>query len=97
MKGYRELRDRVLGPDTQEDTVQTDYRILFNSPLGRKVLSHMLVELHFFDGILDNSEERVLHNYSISLLSRLGVWKAGNVEGVVGALMNLEPSREGGE
>jgi hypothetical protein len=94
MKSYKELRDRLLGPDKKDDLTQTQYHLLFNSPLGRKVLTHMLTELHFFDGILDDPEEIALRNYAVVLLNRIGVWNADKVEDITNNIMNINPTKK---
>jgi hypothetical protein len=93
--GYKELRDRLRGlPVDDEEEMVNKYRLVFNTPLGRRVLTHILTELHFFDGILANPEEIALRNYGIVLLNRAGVWNAENVEEIVSSLMNISPKRK---
>jgi hypothetical protein len=93
--GYKELRDRLRGqPEDDEAEMVNKYRLVFNTPLGRRVLTHILTELHFFDGILANPEEIALRNYGIILLNRAGVWNAANVEEIVDGLMNISPKKE---
>jgi len=80
-----------------EQSIREEYRRTFNSGAGRKVLAHMLTELHFFDEILDNEEERVLANYARKLLNRLGIWNDLNIDELIGAFMQIAPKEEQGQ
>lgn len=75
-------------------SVTDDYRRVFSTPEGRRVLGHMLVELHFFDEIIDNPEEIALSNYARRLLRNLGIWKGLNVPGIIDAFFELKEKEQ---
>jgi len=83
------LRDFFNIRKDPEEEIKDAYHELFASQLGRKVLAHMLVELHFFDEAV-KEEEVILSNYSRRLLSNIGIWRGGNVDGVVASLLKLD-------
>jgi hypothetical protein len=58
---------------------QEAYRRVFSSADGRKVLTHMLTELHFFDEVVTDSE-LALSNYARRILYYLGVISAQSLE-----------------
>lgn len=81
-------------PKDIEKEIQKDYRSVFTSREGRKVLTHMLAELHFFDELQLTDEEIMLSNYAKRLLSHIGVWKGMNVQEIVNAFIDI---KKGGE
>lgn len=78
---------------TEQDRImlQDAYRRVFGTPEGRIVLGHMLVELHFLDEVVDNSEEQGLANYARRLLKNCGIWNELNVNEIVNAFMDIHP------
>ena len=76
-------------PGTQADKeVRLAYSSVFSGDLNRKVLTRILVELHFFNE-LKTEEEVALHNYAVRLLNQCGVLTAENVPAIVNAIMNI--------
>jgi len=73
------------------------YRRVFTSGAGRKVLGHMLVELNFFDEILNTEEERARSNYARKLLNRIGILNAENIPRVVDALLGVRGEEDKGD
>ena len=97
------MKANILGQkyEDPDEAVVQDYRLVFYSEIGRRVLGHMLAELHFFDEILDDPEEIALANYARNLLSRLGMWpgyRPENVGAIVDAFfsINFKPKSQGG-
>lgn len=82
----RELTAKEMARVERE--VRNDYRNTFLTKAGRKVLTHMLVELHFFDTV-STEEEIALQNYAKNVLNRLGVLTAANVSRLTEALLNV--------
>ena len=80
-----------------EQSIREEYRRTFNSGAGRKVLAHMLAEMHFFDEILATEEERVLANYARKLLNNLGIWNDLTIDELIGAFMQIAPKEEQGQ
>jgi len=87
---YKELKSLMVGSG-DEDSVPLiqDYRRTFNTEHGRRVLTHMLAELHFFDAIVASEEEIALSNYARLLLNHLGVWDSKYVPDIVNHLMSI--------
>jgi len=84
------ILDHLLRPNLEAEVAEREvrkaYHTLFNSPLGHKVLTHMMVRLHFFDEIT-SEEERVMSNYAKDLLNTIGVLQGFNVGLFVKAIM----------
>lgn len=55
-----------------DNEILLDYRNVFNTPEGRRVLTHMLYEMRYFDGDVNTEEGHMLRNYATRLLQRLG-------------------------
>ena len=89
MKGYDELKKMVLGDDGPPDTVKLDYRSTFDTDVGRRVLTHMLTELHFFDEAV-SEEEITLSNYARRILSHLGILRGNRIPDIVNYLMSIK-------
>lgn len=89
---YKRIKSRLIRTGT--DANQADYEraqmyvAVFGSVTGRKVLEHMLSELHFFDETA-GEEEEILRNYARRLLAIMGIWRPVNAEGLVNGLMNI--------
>jgi len=84
---YKQLKERLNGKKEDEDRLQQDYYLTFSSPHGKRVLSHMLSELHFFDELQDDGEEIVLASYARRVLGHIGIFRAENIEGIVSQII----------
>lgn len=89
MKGYDELKRMVLGDGNLPDTVKLDYRSTFDTDVGRRVLTHMLTELHFFDEVV-SEEEVTLSNYARRILNHLGILRGERIPDIVNYLMSIK-------
>jgi len=76
------------------EAVVEAYRRVFSTPEGRRVLGHMLVELHFFDEIIESPEEIALSNYARRLLRNTGIWKGINIPGIIDAFFELREKEQ---
>ena len=85
---YAGIKKLVLGGDTPVDTIKEDYRRTFDTDIGRRVLAHMLTELHFFDESV-SEEEMVLSNYARRVLYHLGVFRGNHIPDIVNYLMSI--------
>lgn len=89
---YNRLKARLTR--TTEDARKVEferaqlYIAVFGSVAGRKVLEHMLADLHFFDEAV-GEEERILRNYARRLLAIMGIWRPINAEEITSGLMNI--------
>ena len=89
MKGYDELKRMVLGDGNLPDMVKLDYRSTFDTDVGRRVLTHMLTELHFFDEVV-SEEEVTLSNYARRILNHLGILRGERIPDIVNYLMSIK-------
>ena len=89
---YKGIKARMTR--TTEDHAAAEYELaqqymaVFNSVVGRKVLEHMLAELHFFDETAGEVEE-IRRNYARRLLAIMGVWRPVNAEEIVSGLLTV--------
>lgn len=95
----KELLKLFKKPDRSEERRRTqDFRSVFGSEAGKRVLGYMLADMHFFDEILNTEEERVLQNYARRILAYCGAWRGQNVPAIVDSLFRLpwqdEPNQE---
>ena len=77
----RELfRRKKVQTENELDSQMVDaYREVFSSQTGRRVLTHMLGELNFFNEEVSETEEVVLSNYARHLLANIGVYSYVNL------------------
>jgi len=88
------LIKKFLEPKEEDtlDDIREEYRRTFDTDSGRRVLTHMLTELHFFDE--KSSEEEVhLSNYAVRILFYLGIVVGENIPTVVSKLLDLISKR----
>lgn len=78
----------------EQDEIKALYRELFNSRLGREVLAHMLVELGYFNEVVESPEERAHFNYARHLLKIMGIIQPRNVVKMVDSLMMIPFAEE---
>ncbi len=64
------------------------YRACFGSAPGKKVLSNMLAEAHFFE-FAKTPEEQAVENFMKKVLCNMGIWSLENSDDFVDLLMNL--------
>jgi len=76
-----------------KDQINEDYKQLFASERGRRVLSHMLGELKFYPEAITD-EDKALQNYARRLLMNIGIWEKGNALNIVKSLFYAEILRD---
>ena len=81
----------------EPDTLEAKYRLTLLSPLGRQVLSDILIGLCNFGCYLESPEEVAQYNVGIGILSRCGIISAGNREAIIEALCNVMPAKSDGQ
>jgi hypothetical protein len=72
--------------------MKADFRYVFGTPEGKRVLTKLLSDLCFFREDLDD-EEVVLNNYAKQLLSYMEVWEEGKELVLVEKLMEASNVR----
>ena len=89
---YKRIKSRLVRTETDANKAEFElaqlYVAVFGSVAGRKVLEHMLADLHFFDEAV-GEEERILRNYARRLLAIMGIWRPVNAEEITNGLMNI--------
>lgn len=84
--------------DKESKKLRDDYRAVFSSADGRRVLTYMLADLGFFDEATDE-RSRVLQGYARRLLEIMGILHEYNANEYVGKLFELAvydpPARTG--
>jgi hypothetical protein len=82
-------------PDFDAEMMQA-YNDLFKSKMGPKVLTHMLMELGFFDQTIPGisnltDEDRARQDYAKRLLMWTGTWNFTNAREIVEKMLKLKP------
>lgn len=92
------LIKRILASGGRIDNeILIDYRNVFDTPEGRRVLTHMLMEMRFFDGDVKSDEGHILRNYATRLIQRIGALEpAYFVDSMISALMEIPLSDDEG-
>jgi len=70
------------------DISSDDYRLMFESSHGQKVLAHMLMEYHFVEEV-ETPEEMIERNVLVRLLNRAGILKEENLKLLAKALLDV--------
>ena len=90
---FKEIKERLKNSEpetiTEELKVLNAYRSIFYPPEGRQVLAHLLTDLGLFNELEATEDEVAQHNAGIRILTRLGIIKAGNIQAIIDALMDL--------
>jgi hypothetical protein len=73
------------------DHTQIDYRTCFSSEVGRRVLSHLLIEAGLFDNDLKTPEELAVENYAKGILKNMGLFgDPTKVQPMVNGIINVQ-------
>jgi len=81
--------------DSFSDKLIEEYREVFSSLKGKRVLGHMLTEMGFFDEVnLDDKMAISLQNYAKHLLYRCGLIRSDVLYDVVSQLFKI-PYKKG--
>lgn len=70
----------------QEVFQESDFREVFSTDVGLRVLSQILADLHFFSRC-DNQDEVALNNYAKQLMSYFGEWDVGDEDIIISRLI----------
>jgi hypothetical protein len=88
-----EYRDQVEKTKAEKEQARREvrdlYRRVYNTPIGKKVLCHMLVELGFFNTSPASEGAVALQNYGKRILNHMGIWDASQAENIVNQMMSL--------
>jgi len=82
------LREFLTKDVPKYDITSDDYRLMFDSPHGQKVLAHLLIENHFLEEI-ETPEEVARRNTLIRMLHHAGILKESNVKLLVQKLLEV--------
>ncbi len=72
--------------EEDEQFLQSDFIEVFSKPIGQRVLTKILTDLHFFSRS-ETEEEVALNNYAKQLMSYFGEWDVGSEELIVSKLI----------
>ena len=75
--------------EDQNTFLEADFLELFSTPIGKRVLKVILVDLHFFSRCED-PEEVALNNYAKQLMSYMGQWDMGSEDFIIEKLLRRE-------
>jgi len=79
LRVYQELKKR-LEPATEPDNrLFQDYYLTFSSPHGRRVMAHLLTDLHFFDEATTD-QEVIERNIAVRILHNVGAFHVDQIE-----------------
>jgi hypothetical protein len=87
-KLYSDLKKKLYPAVVAEDRLREDFFLTFSTPHGKRVLAHMLRELHWFDEVVE-AEEVTLANYARRLLFNLGIVQDDQIEEIVNQLLKF--------
>ena len=73
-----------------DKTLLTEYRLVFKSDAGQKVLADILVNMCWFLGYLPPKDDKAVgeHNVGVAILSRLGYSKKEE-QAIIRAILNV--------
>ncbi len=79
-----------FGVDEQEElSLRMNYRQVFDTPVGKRVLAHMLVELGMFDTQVNTERSQGRQDYAKRLLWIMGITDERNIKFIVDGLMKM--------
>lgn len=87
------IKEPLIKKTATEDIEPVDYRLMFDSSHGQKVLAHLLYEMHFIEEI-ETPEEMARRNVLVRMLHHAGIFREKNLKLLATKL--LEVARIGG-
>ena len=82
----RSWHKKPILTEEQNKFLERDFREVFSSEEGLRVLTKILTDLHFFSRC-ENDEEVALNNYAKQLMSYFGEWDVGSEELIINRLI----------
>jgi len=74
-----EIKEALSKNEPVYDIDPTDYRLMFDSPHGHKVLAHMLYDMHFIEEV-ETQEEISRRNTLTRILHHAGILTEKNIK-----------------
>ena len=99
LEAYRELRDRLRPDEKPDDSLYRDYYLTFSSPHGKRVIAHLLTDLHFFDEATTD-QEVIERNIAVRILHNVGAFHADQIDSISSMFINIAEKKltpKGGE
>ncbi|HBH86427.1 MAG: hypothetical protein WAW31_10155 [Smithella sp.] len=93
LEAYRELKQKLLPDEEPVDTIYQDYFLCFSSAPGKKVLSHLLTDLHFFDEALSD-QEVIEQNIARRILHNIGAFHVEQIDNITGMLIKIAENNQ---
>lgn len=88
LEAYQELKRKLLPDEEPKDTIYQDYFLCFSTVPGKKVLSHLLTDLHFFDEV-ESDQEVIEQNIARRILHNVGAFHVEQIDNITGMLIKI--------
>jgi hypothetical protein len=88
LEAYQELKRKLLPDEEPKDTIYQDYFLCFSTVPGRKVLAHLLTDLHFFDEV-ESDQEVIEQNIARRILHNVGAFHVEQIDNITGMLIKI--------
>ena len=93
LEAYQEMKRR-LGPEKEpDDSIYQDYYLTFSSAPGRRVMAHLLTELHFFDEALSD-QEVIEQNIARRILHNVGAFHVEQIDNITGMFIKIAENNQ---
>lgn len=71
------------------DKITENYRAVFGTETGQKVLADILDSLNYFSAVEPAADNLILHNKAKEILAKCGILEERNKEKIIGELFKL--------
>ena len=88
LDAYQELKRRLGPEEIPDDSIYQDYFLTFSSTHGKRVLAHLLTDLHFFDEA-QTDQEVVEQNIARRLLHNVGAFHVEQIDNIIGMFVKI--------
>ena len=88
LEAYQELKRKLRPDEEPDDPIYQDYFLCFSSAAGRRVLAHLLTDLHFFDEALSD-QEVIEQNIARRILHNIGAFHVEQIDNITGMLIKI--------
>lgn len=93
LDAYQELKRKLRPDEEPDDPIYQDYFLCFSSAAGRRVLAHLLTDLHFFDEA-ENDQEVVEQNIARRILHNIGVFHVEQIDSITNMFMKIAENNQ---
>lgn len=93
LEAYQELKKRLQPDEEPDDSIYQDYFLTFSSMHGRRVMAHLLTDLHFFDEA-ETDQEVVEQNIARRILHNVGAFHAEQIDNITGMFIKIAENNQ---